>query len=60
MHPTGVAASTGTSSGGGFSPTFFLVLLAALVSARLLYERLRLPDFTWRPVAFVSLQERPG
>src|SRR5439155_6475854 len=57
---TGLGASSG-GSGGGFSPTFFLVLLSALVClARLLYERLRLPSFSWRPVAFVSLLERPG
>jgi hypothetical protein len=48
-------------SGGGFAPIFFLAILTALVGlARLSYERLRLPSFTWRPVAFVSLLERPG
>jgi hypothetical protein len=57
---TGLAGSAGASGGGGFAPSFFLVLLALVALAQLMYERLRLPSFTWRPVAFVSLQERPG
>jgi hypothetical protein len=59
---TGLSASAGTSSGGGFSPSFFLTLLCALAGllARLLSERLRLPSVFWRPAAFVSLLERPG
>jgi hypothetical protein len=58
---TGLAGSSGGSGGGGFSPSFFLALLVALVGlARLQYERLRLPSFTWRPAVFVSLLERPG
>jgi hypothetical protein len=57
----GLAASTGSSSGGGFSPSLFLALLVALASlACLLSERLRLPSIVWRPAVFVSLQERPG
>jgi hypothetical protein len=38
----------------------FLILIALVALTRLLYERLRLPSFCWRPVAFVSLLERPG
>jgi hypothetical protein len=50
----------GSGGGGGFSP-FFIGLLIALASiARPLYERLRLPSFSWRPAVFVSLLERPG
>jgi hypothetical protein len=56
----GLAASSGGAGGGGFSPLFFLVLLSALVLARMLYERMRLPSFCWRPAVFLSLQERPG
>jgi hypothetical protein len=59
--PTGLSAAPGGSSGGGFSPSFFLVIVLALAGlARLLCERLRLPSVIWRPVAFVSLLERPG
>jgi hypothetical protein len=59
---TGFAASSGSaSSGGGFSPSLFLVLLIALAAlACLLSELLRLPSTIWRPIVFVSLQERPG
>jgi hypothetical protein len=50
----------GSSSGGGFS----LILLALLVSfgglAALFFQRLTLAPAPWRPVAFVSLLERPG
>jgi hypothetical protein len=56
----GLDASSGGAGGGGFSPLFFLALLSALVLARMLYERMRLPSFCWRPAVFLSLQERPG
>jgi hypothetical protein len=58
---TGLSGAPGGSSGGGFSPSFFLATLLALAGlARPLCERLRLPSVAWRPVAFVSLLERPG
>jgi hypothetical protein len=58
---TGLAASTPSSSGGGFSPSLFLALLVALAGlACLLSERLRLPSQVWKPAIVVSFQERPG
>jgi hypothetical protein len=59
--PTGRSAAPGGSSGSGFSPSFFLAILFTLPGlGHLLSERLRLPSVVWRPVAFVSLLERPG
>jgi hypothetical protein len=60
---SGGSAGSGAASaaGGGGSPSFFVTLAIALVAiALLLFERLRLPALIWRPVAFVSLHERPG
>jgi hypothetical protein len=59
---SGFSLAPGSSSGGGgFSPSFFLAIILALAGlAHLLCERLRLPTVVWRPVAFVSLLERPG
>jgi hypothetical protein len=56
---TELSASAGSSSGGGSSPSLFLALLA-LTCLVWLYERVRLPSVAYRPVAFVSLLERPG
>jgi hypothetical protein len=59
--PTGGSAAPGGSSGSGFAPSFFLAILFTLPGlGHLLSERLRLPSVVWRPVAFVSLLERPG
>jgi len=53
------ASAAGSSSGGGgASPGLFLALFA-LTCLAWLYERLLLPSVAWRPVAFVSLLERP-
>jgi hypothetical protein len=58
--PTGMAAGSGGFS-GGFGFTTFAVLAAFMGLAALGFAaRLRISPVAYRPVAFISLLERPG
>jgi hypothetical protein len=60
VPPTGVAAGAGGFANGfGFNT---LAVLAAFMSLAALWfaARLRIPPVAYRPVAFISLLERPG
>jgi hypothetical protein len=53
-------SAPGPSGGGGFSLSLFILLAFIGVAASRLRERLLSAPAQWRPVAFVSLLERPG
>jgi hypothetical protein len=60
VPPTGVVAGAGGFS-TGFGSNTFAVLVAFMSLAALGFAaRLRIPPVAYRPVAFISLLERPG
>jgi hypothetical protein len=57
---TGSSAAAAAASSGAGSSTTFAVLIGLLMLAAICLSKLPIALASWRPVAIVSLIERPG